>query len=263
MASLKPAGAVWMQGVSLYRDDGREVLQGVDLRVHAHEFVGLVGPSGCGKTTLLQLLAGLLPAPVTGRLQVLGQAPAAGRGDVVYMPAQDCLLPWRTALDNAAFALELQGLARDQRRRRAATMLERVGLGAFALAHPRTLSQGMRQRVALARSFCRVTRESLLLMDEPFAALDVQTRLQLGELLLALRDDAGGASVLFVTHDLQEAIGLADRVVVLSDRPARVVAEVGIDLERPRRLRHLHADLRFHELYRRLWSALAPDGAPP
>lgn len=237
------------------------VLDRLDLRVAAREFLSVVGPSGCGKTTLLETCAGLQPSS-SGCVEVFGTAPRPGRRDLALVPARDSLLPWRNALDNAAFGLEVWGVPRADRRERAARMLQQLGLGDRLNAAPATLSQGQRQRVALARAFCLPA--DLLLLDEPFAALDVLHRLQLGELLLSLLAERGAAA-LFVTHDLGEAIALADRVLVLSPRPARVVCDLRIGLPRPRRLHALQSDPAFHALYMHLWSALAPPSAtgPP
>ncbi|AMO25437.1 ABC transporter ATP-binding protein [Ramlibacter tataouinensis] len=234
--------------------DGRTpVLSDVSLQVSDGEFVSLVGPSGCGKTTLLNLCAGLVQHSGTGSVCVAGEAPREGSPKVAYMLARDSLLPWRTALDNAAFGLQVRGASPEQARARARAMLAEVGLAGCEDALPKALSHGMRQRTALARTF---TMDSpLLLMDEPFGALDAQTKLQLQDLLLRLCQQHRH-SVLFITHDLAEAVAVSDRVVVMSSRPGRIVADVRIDLPRPRSIRELQKDPHFHELYAQLWAHL-------
>jgi NitT/TauT family transport system ATP-binding protein len=170
------------------------------------------------------------------------------------MLARDSLMPWLSALENAAFGMRMRGIPESQRLERAREMLDAVGLADHADALPKQLSHGMRQRVALARTFA--LDADLLLMDEPFGALDAQTKLQLEDLLGQLCQKYNH-SVVFVTHDLSEAVALSDRVVVMSSRPGRIVADVSIDLPRPRSVRELQAHARFHELYRELWTFLA------
>ena len=245
--------AVAIERLSLSFDGAGVVLDDVSLQVNAGEFVALVGPSGCGKTTLLNLCAGLVPRPATGSIAVCGEAVQLGSRKVAYMLARDSLLPWATALQNAAFGLKIHDQSADDRTSLAQKMLQRVGLSGFENAYPKALSHGMRQRVALARTFALDTQ--LLLMDEPFGALDAQTKLQLQDLLISLCQDSA-RSVMFVTHDLYEAVAMADRVVVMSSRPGRIVADVKIDLPRPRSIRQLQRNSRFHELYSQLWSHL-------
>ncbi len=229
-----------------------QVLRGVDLIVREREFVALVGASGCGKTTLLNVIAGLV-APAGGTVMVRGHRPAAGRGDVCYILARDALLPWRTILGNVEYGLELSGTSRDERRRRAMTFIDRVGLTDYRDFYPSKLSQGMRQRVSLARAFA--VERKIYLMDEPFSALDSQTRLMLHDQLLGLWETSR-ASVVFVTHDIGEAITLADRVIVMAKKGAGVAEEIRIDLPRPRSADALQADARYHDLYRKTWTAL-------
>jgi NitT/TauT family transport system ATP-binding protein len=217
------------------------------------EFVSIVGPSGCGKTTILNLLAGLLPNPSEGTVRILGKSPFAGNADVAYMLARDSLLPWRTTLGNAAYGMEIRNVESSKRNERALALLQQVGLGDFVDKYPKALSQGMRQRCALARTFALESR--ILLMDEPFGALDAQTKLQLEDLLLDLWC-VERRTVLFVTHDLAEAVALSDRVLVMSSRPGRIVADVAIDLVRPRSVRTIQKQTQFHTLCAKLWGLL-------
>ncbi len=217
------------------------------------EFVSLVGPSGCGKTTILNLLTGLLSEQPEGTYRVLGKAPTAGNPDIAYMLARDSLLPWRTALGNATYGMEIRNVPKAEREARGLALLQRVGLGDFANTYPKALSHGMRQRCALARTFA--LDSPVFLMDEPFGALDAQTKLQLEDVLMDLWS-ASQKTVVFVTHDLAEAVALSDRVIVMSARPGRIIADVPIDLPRPRSVRALQKDHRFHELYAQLWTLL-------
>jgi NitT/TauT family transport system ATP-binding protein len=204
--------------------DGGEVqaLSDVSLRVGRGEMLAVVGPSGCGKSTLLEILCGL-QQPDQGRLAAL--APA------VLMPQRDLLLPWLDALDNAALAPRIAGLSRTQARQRAALLFEQVGLAGFEHARPHELSGGMRQRVAFLRTL--LSGKPVLCLDEPFGALDAITRADMQEWLA--RTLAGEQrTVVLVTHDVEEAILLADRVIVLSPRPGRVIGELDVDIARPR-----------------------------
>src|SRR5687768_3591852 len=206
-------------------------LERIDLAVRQDEIVAVVGPSGCGKSTLLELMAGL-QEPDEGTVSAAGATDAAGRrAACAYMPQHDLLLPWRDALANAALALECEGVPRRQARRRAEPLFERFGLAEFEHARPAELSGGMRQRVAFLRTL--LPGRPVLLLDEPFGALDSITRASMQRWLAdALADDP--RTVLLVTHDVAEAVFLADRVAVLSPRPGRVVAEIDVDLPRPR-----------------------------
>jgi NitT/TauT family transport system ATP-binding protein len=206
-------------------------LEGVDLELRERETVAVVGPSGCGKSTLLELVAGL-QEPDSGLVSVAGRRGAAERRAACsYMPQRDLLLPWRDALGNAALALECQGAGRTDSRRRAAPLFERFGLAEFERARPADLSGGMRQRVAFLRTL--LPGRPVLLLDEPFGALDSITRADMQEWLEGALA-AEPRTVLLVTHDVEEAVFLADRVAVLSPRPGRVVAEIEVGLERPR-----------------------------
>ena len=250
---ISEVAAVSVRNVSLSFDGVKQVLADITLDVAPGEFVALVEPSGCGKTTLLNLCAGLIAAPSRGDLRVCGRAAALGNRKVAYMLARDSLLPWATALENAAFGLSMHGVPAAECRSKAMQMLARVGLSDYGSSYPKALSHGMRQRVALARTFA--LDADLMLMDEPFGALDAKTKLQLQDLLLSLCQESRRAAV-FVTHDLSEAVAVADRVVVMSSRPGRIVADVPVDLPRPRSIKALQRDPHFHELYARIWSHL-------
>jgi ABC-type nitrate/sulfonate/bicarbonate transport system ATPase subunit len=202
----------------------------VDLDVHEGEFVTVVGPSGCGKTTLLNVVAGLLE-PTSGIVEVAGFEPERRREAFAYMFQRDLLLPWRNIRDNIALGLEVQGRRKREARRHAVELANRFGLGGFLDKYPSQLSGGMRQRAALMRTLA--CERSILLLDEPFGALDALTRSIMQEWLLEIWG-AAGSSVLFITHDIEEAVFLSDRVFVMTARPGRMKAEVPIDLPRPR-----------------------------
>lgn len=224
----------------------------ISLTVVSGEFLAIVGPSGCGKTTLLNVVGGLLE-PTVGEVLVNSRPPQAGHPDLGYLFARDGLLPWRTASRNVGLPLEIRGVGRKERDSRVAAMLAAVGLEDFADSHPSELSQGMRQRVALARML--VTDPKTLLMDEPFSALDAQTRLLMHLHFLSIWEKHN-STVLLITHDLGEAITLADRVIVFSRRPGRIKGEFQVDLPRPRRVADLQANASYHDLFRRIWTVL-------
>jgi len=210
---------ITVRGVSK-RFGGVVALRGVDVTIGQHEKVAILGPSGCGKSTLLQIVAGLLD-PDAGSLDVAGAISAKERlARCAMMPQRDLLLPWRTALDNASIALENRGLKRRDARERTRPLFERFGLGKFEELRPSQLSGGMRQRVSFVRTL--MAEKDILLLDEPFGALDSITRGQMQEWLLHAMEDVP-RTVLLVTHDVEEALLLADRVVVLSAHPGRVV----------------------------------------
>ena len=225
----------------------------VDLVVGAGEFVSVVGPTGCGKSTLLNLAAGLM-APSTGSVEVFG-APLAGLNPRAgYMFQAESLMPWRTALGNVTAGLEFRGVAPAEARSQAQAWIHRVGLGGFEGRYPHQMSGGMRKRASLAQTL--VLDPDIVLMDEPFSALDVQTRQLMENELLGLWG-AKRKAVLFITHDLDEAIALSDRVVVLSAGPAsRPIGEFTVDLARPRDVAEVRDSQRFVELHRAIWAVL-------
>lgn len=227
-------------------------VENVSVDIAPGEFVSIVGPSGCGKTTLLNLLTGLLDLH-EGTIEIAGKPPRAGNPDTAYMLARDCLLLWRTALGNAMYGMEARGVPRKEREKRARKLLKDVGLEKFTDHYPKALSHGMRQRNALARTFC--LESPVLLMDEPFGALDAQTKLQLEDLLLDLWGREKH-TVVFITHDLAEAVALSDRVLVMGAHPGRIIADVKVDIPRPRSVRDLQKDPKFHEIYSHLWEKL-------
>ena len=229
-------------------------LEGIDLDVSPGAVVAVVGPSGCGKSTLLELLAGL-QEPDDGRVSVGDASAAAERLELcAYMPQRDLLLPWRGALDNATLGLECQGVPRREARRRAARLFEHLDLVRFERALPAELSGGMRQRVAFARTL--LSGRTVLLLDEPFAALDSITRAALQEWLAGILAEEP-RTVVLVTHDVEEALYLADRVALLSPRPGRVLAELDVDLPRAQPRREAVTRPQFAALKERALEALA------
>jgi NitT/TauT family transport system ATP-binding protein len=248
--------------------DGRiyRALDEISLAVPAGAFVAIVGPSGCGKSTLLNIVAGLL-TPTSGRVRVEGRELEGLNPHATYMFQQDALLPWKNVRDNVALGLTLAGVGRREGHTRADAWLARVGLTPFAAHYPSQLSGGMRKRVAMAQNW--IIDRDVVLMDEPFSALDVHTRQQMETELLTLWE--GGRepflvkrapaplrkTVVFVTHDLEEAIALADEVLVLSAGPAsRIVAHHTVTLDRPRDLLELRTSPAFIDLYRAIWVVL-------
>lgn len=249
---MRQTGAISIESLTHSFEGRVNALEDVSLSVSPGEFVSIVGPSGCGKTTILNIVAGLVPLE-KGRVTVDGSQPRSGRHDVAYMLARDCLFPWLTAEENAELGNSFRDMPKAERRERADALLTAVGLRDFKRAYPKELSHGMRQRVALARTFAMPS--PVLLMDEPFGALDAQTKLQLEDVLLSLWSREK-RTVLFITHDLSEAVTLSDRVIVMSARPGRICADIRIPLERPRSVRSLQKDPRYHELYAEIWTKL-------
>ncbi|MDH5204574.1 MAG: ABC transporter ATP-binding protein [Hylemonella sp.] len=223
------------------------------LCIRAGEFVSVVGPTGCGKSTLLNIGAGLL-APTAGEVRVFGERLSGINRRAGYMFQSDALMPWRSALDNVMLGLQYRGLPDSQARAQAQAWLERVGLGDFGDRFPHQLSGGMRKRTALAQTLA--LDPDIILMDEPFSALDIQTRQLMEDEVLALWA-AKRKAVLFITHDLDEAIAMSDRVVVLSAGPAtHPIGEFTIDLPRPRHVAEVRSEPRFVELHSQIWSVL-------
>jgi len=223
------------------------------LAVEQGEFVAIVGPTGCGKSTLLNIVAGLL-RPASGSVHVFNRPLVGLNRDAGYLFQADALFPWKTALDNVAIGLEVQGVARAEALTRAQQWLTSVGLGAFANRYPHMLSGGQRKRVGLAQVLIRDPK--ILLMDEPFGPLDAQTRQIMGNLLLQLWTKDRKA-VLFVTHDLEEAIALADRVVIMSAGPgSRIIGNWPVPLPRPRDIFEIRLEREFHALHKEIWSVL-------
>jgi NitT/TauT family transport system ATP-binding protein len=228
-------------------------IRGVDLDIADGEFVSVVGPTGCGKSTILNVVAGLLQ-PSSGQVEIFGQPLAGLNRQAGYLFQADALMPWRTALDNVKAGLEFRGVAASEIDERARDWMRRVGLGGFEQRYPHQLSGGMRKRVALAQTL--ILDPKIILMDEPFSALDVQTRQLMENELLELWS-ADKKSVLFITHDLEEAISMSDRVVVLSAGPGtHPIGEFVIDLPRPRDVSEIRHTARFAELYREIWAAM-------
>ncbi len=225
------------------------VVEDVSISIPDGQFVSVVGPSGCGKSTLLRLISGLSP-PVGGEVFVHGSKVTGIRTDVGYMFQVDALLPWRTVLDNVGLPLKFKGRPRAERDKHAREWIRIVGLSGFENAFPHQLSGGMRKRVSLACTL--VASPRVILMDEPFSALDVQTRSLMEDELMAIWQRER-KTVVFITHDLEEAIALSDNVVVLSARPTRVKGVYPIPLPRPRNVLDIRSDIDFHGLYTRLW----------
>jgi len=223
------------------------------LSVADGEFVSIVGPTGCGKSTLLNVAAGLL-APASGSVSILGAALTGLNRRAGYLFQADALFPWKTAIENVAIGLETAGMPRREARERAQAWLARVGLASFAERYPHMLSGGQRKRVGLAQVLIRDPK--ILLMDEPFGPLDAQTRQIMGNLLLDLWS-ADRKAVLFVTHELEEAIALSDRVIIMSAGPAaHIVGEWTVPLPRPRDIADVRLEPQFHKLHREIWAVL-------
>ena len=235
--------------------DGRiyTAVEKADLAVAPGEFVAIVGPTGCGKSTLLNVAAGLLK-PASGGVRIFDRALSGLNRDAGYLFQADALFPWKTALDNVAIGLEIAGTSRGEALARAHDWLASVGLAHFGGRYPHMLSGGQRKRVGLAQVLIR--NPKILLMDEPFGPLDAQTRQVMGNLLLDLWT-ADRKAVLFVTHDLEEAIALADRVVIMSAGPsARIIGDWTVRLARPRDIFETRLKPEFHDLHKEIWSVL-------
>ncbi len=249
------APLIRLDGVDKRFDGGLQALAGVSLAVRGGEFVTLLGPSGCGKSTVLRLVAGL-ESPSAGQVQApaLRAGSDGGRSDTAFVFQEPTLMPWASVFDNVWLPLRLQGQGRAQAAPAVHAVLQRVGLADFADARPAQLSGGMKMRASIARAL--VTQPRVLLMDEPFAALDDITRQALNADLLQWWHAAGNMAALFVTHSVAEAVGLSQRVLVMAARPGRVVAELAIDAPYPRPPAFRHS-APFHDACRRLGEALA------
>jgi len=234
------------------RETAVDAVHNMNLTIERREVVAVIGPSGCGKSTLLNMIAGLY-APTHGQVVYKG-APVAGvNTDVGYMTQKDNLLPWRSVRDNVAFPLELAGVARSERLERANQVIQHVGLSGFEDRYPNELSGGVRKRACLGRMMLYGAETALL--DEPFAALDAQLKLAMHDLMLRLASE-NNQTVVLVTHDLMEAVTLADRVLVCTRRPATIALEQRIDLARPRDVLNVRFSSAFKELYDTLWERL-------
>jgi NitT/TauT family transport system ATP-binding protein len=227
-----------------------DAIHNIDLAVHGGEFCVIVGPSGCGKTTLLRILAGL-DRPTAGTMDLTGSNGATPRNAMVFQGRS--VFPWLTVRQNIAYGLKLRGVDRKTRGAEADKLIQMVGLGRFGGSYPHQLSEGMRQRVAIARALA--VDPDLLLMDEPFAALDEQTRLILQEELLRIWENTG-KTVVFVTHSIDEALTLADRIVVMSAQPGTIKADIPVPFSRPRALTAVRSDPKFAELFTQIWDLL-------
>jgi NitT/TauT family transport system ATP-binding protein len=254
--TAKPTAVALDEATVAFRLADNRVYTAVEkagLRIAHGEFVAIVGPTGCGKSTLLNVAAGLLK-PASGMVRIFDQPLVGLNRDAGYLFQADALFPWKTAIDNVAIGLEIQGAPRAMALERAQAWLTAVGLGAFGNRYPHMLSGGQRKRVGLAQVLIRDPK--ILLMDEPFGPLDAQTRQIMGNLLLELWN-ADRKAVLFVTHDLEEAIGLADRVVIMSAGPAaRIIGDWQVKLPRPRDISEIRMQDEFSVLHREIWSVL-------
>lgn len=225
----------------------------INISIPAGQFVAVVGPSGCGKTTILNMLAGLIPA-TQGSVERHGKAVTGPSRDIGYMLARSALSPWRTARKNVELGLEIRGIPKAERRERSMDLLRKLRLDGFADSFPAQLSQGMNQRVAIARTLA--IDPDLWLMDEPFGALDAQTRLTVQAEFVELWENDQHKTVIFVTHDLEEAVLLADRVIVMTARPGRIKSDTLVELPRPRHIDELRFDDAFKDAEHRIWEEL-------
>lgn len=251
-------GAIQFKRVSVQFPDRKSgsnfvALKDVSFNVGQGEFVTVVGPSGCGKSTLLNIAAGLL-TPSQGQVLYDGAGVAGVNTNVGYITQQDNLLPWQSAQKNIELPLRIRGLSSGDRRDVAQRWIDTVGLKGFEDHFPRELSGGMRKRASIARTFAY--DPETLLLDEPFGALDAQLRIVMQDELLRIWTETANKTVLFITHDLAEAVALSDRVIVLSGRPGTVIAEFDIPLPRPRAIRELRFTPEFNQLHEQIWKAL-------
>ena len=260
-----PGKEIRIEGLSKTYNQGTpqsvEAIRDVDLAIGDGEFVSIVGPSGCGKSTLLEIVAGLIPKS-DGSVRIGDEEVTDPRPDVGVVFQEYSLFPWRTVQRNTEFGLEIMGVDKAERRDRAQAMIDLVGLSGFEEAYPDELSGGMQQRVALARTLA--ADPDILLMDEPFGALDEQTRMYMGEELLRIWAETD-KTVVFITHSLQESVLLSDRVAVMSDRPGRILDVVEVELDRPRDTDLIGTEP-FNRAQSRIWGMIrdeSDDADPP
>jgi NitT/TauT family transport system ATP-binding protein len=244
-----------LKGISkrfLARERVIKAIEELSLDVARGEFVTIVGPSGCGKSTILNIVSGLMP-PTEGTVELEGRPVRGVTREVGYVTQQHNLMPWRTLIDNVSFPLQVAGIAKSERYDRAVELIKMVGLTGFERSYPHELSGGMRQRANIIRTL--IYAPKVMLMDEPFGPLDAQTRVILQDQLLDIWSRTG-VTIIFITHDLQEAIGLGDRVVLLSARPGRIIRIDIVAMSRPRDIFRMHDSVEFRGLYDAIWVEL-------
>jgi len=260
-AARPDAARIILEGLTKTYGGGRKqvvpAVDNVDFRIHQGEFVALIGPSGCGKSTILNLIAGLIPIS-GGQILIDGKEVAFGRPTpkVGYVFQRDTVYPWRTVKRNIGYGLELNRLPRAAREAEVTRMIARAGLDGFENSFPITLSGGMRQRVSLMRTL--IMRPEILLMDEPFGALDTHTKLEMHNFLLEIWDEEK-QTVLFVTHDLGEALTLSDKIIVLSARPGRIKEIFNVPFARPRDAVSLRETAEYSALFSEIWHSLGEE----
>jgi NitT/TauT family transport system ATP-binding protein len=234
------------------RDRVVRAIEGISLDITSGEFVTMVGPSGCGKSTILNILSDLL-LPTEGTVTIEGKPVSSVTRQIGYVTQQHNLMPWRTLIDNVSFPLQVAGVAKSERYQRAIDLIKMVGLSGFENSYPHELSGGMRQRANIIRTL--IYSPKVMLMDEPFGPLDAQTRVLLQDQLLEIWRRTG-VTIVFITHDLHEAIGLADRVVLLSARPGKIIRIDKVAMPRPRDVFRMHDNSDFRTLYDTIWVEL-------
>jgi NitT/TauT family transport system ATP-binding protein len=247
MLSLKNIGKRFFA-----RERSITALERISLDVPTGEFLTMVGPSGCGKSTILNIVSGLMP-PTDGTVELDGRPVHGVTRDIGYVTQQPNLMPWRSLIDNVSFPLQVVGAAKSERHDRAAELISMVGLAGFEHSYPHELSGGMRQRANIIRTL--IYAPKVMLMDEPFGPLDAQTRVILQDQLLDIWSRTG-VTIIFITHDLHEAIGLGDRVVLLSSRPGRIIRIDQVAMPRPRDVFRMHDSDAFRALYDAIWVEL-------
>jgi NitT/TauT family transport system ATP-binding protein len=247
MLSLKNIGKRFFA-----RERSITALERISLDVPTGEFLTMVGPSGCGKSTILNIVSGLMP-PTDGTVELDGRPVHGVTRDIGYVTQQPNLMPWRSLIDNVSFPLQVVGAAKSERHDRAAELISMVGLAGFEHSYPHELSGGMRQRANIIRTL--IYAPKVMLMDEPFGPLDAQTRVILQDQLLDIWSRTG-VTIIFITHDLHEAIGLGDRVILLSSRPGRIIRIDQVAMPRPRDVFRMHDSDAFRALYDAIWVEL-------